>query len=148
MEPDPNGSTELRQPVRSFEDLSRSQRVRLVVALFCCEESLGDGLLAMYLQVALSLVRISASVPNPTLFAFPCKYWIIGVVLGVTGKMCTRWNMPTTKFKSEVGRKLFSPKKLSLSMETWSQGGLRYFVIGDASAADIDGLGKLFKAAS
>jgi hypothetical protein len=33
-------------------------------------------------------------------------------------------------------------------METWNQGGLRYFVIGDASSADIDGLAKLFKAAS
>ena len=42
----------------------------------------------------------------------------------------------------------FSPKKLSFNMETWSQGGLRYFVIGDASAADIDSLAKLFKAAS
>ena len=41
-----------------------------------------------------------------------------------------------------------SPKKLPFNMETWSQGGLRYFVIGDASAADIDGLAKLFKAAS
>src|SRR5579864_6366814 len=30
------------------------------------------------------------------------------------------------------------PDKLSFNMETWSQGGLRYFVIGDASAADID----------
>jgi anti-sigma factor RsiW len=42
----------------------------------------------------------------------------------------------------------FAPKKLSFNMETWSQGGLRYFVIGDASAADIDSLAKLFKAAS
>jgi anti-sigma factor RsiW len=33
-------------------------------------------------------------------------------------------------------------------METWSEGGLRYFVIGDASAADIDNLAKLFKVAS
>ncbi len=41
-----------------------------------------------------------------------------------------------------------SPKKLAFNMETWSQGGLRYFVIGDASAADIDSLAKLFKAAS
>jgi anti-sigma factor RsiW len=41
-----------------------------------------------------------------------------------------------------------SPKQLPFDMETWSQGGLRYFVIGDASAADIDGLAKLFKAAS
>jgi anti-sigma factor RsiW len=37
-------------------------------------------------------------------------------------------------------------KKLSFNMETWSQGRLRYFVIGDASAADIDSLAKLFKA--
>jgi anti-sigma factor RsiW len=39
-----------------------------------------------------------------------------------------------------------SPKKLPFNMETWSQGGLRYFVIGDASATDIDSLAKLFKA--
>jgi anti-sigma factor RsiW len=38
--------------------------------------------------------------------------------------------------------------KLSFNIETWSQGGLRYFVIGDASAANIDSLAKLFKAAS
>jgi anti-sigma factor RsiW len=41
-----------------------------------------------------------------------------------------------------------SPKQLSFNVETWTQGGLRYFVIGDASAADIDNLAKLFKAAS
>ena len=41
-----------------------------------------------------------------------------------------------------------SPKHLPFNMETWSQGGLRYFVIGDASAADIDSLARLFKAAS
>jgi anti-sigma factor RsiW len=40
------------------------------------------------------------------------------------------------------------PAKLSFNMETWSQGGLRYFVIGDASAADIDSLVRLFKTAS
>jgi len=40
------------------------------------------------------------------------------------------------------------PAKLSFNMETWSQGGLRYFVIGDSSAADIQSLAKLFKAAS
>jgi anti-sigma factor RsiW len=40
------------------------------------------------------------------------------------------------------------PQKLSFNMETWSQGGLRYFVISDASTADIDSLAKLFKAAS
>jgi anti-sigma factor RsiW len=40
------------------------------------------------------------------------------------------------------------PGKLSFNMDTWSQGGLRYFVIGDASAADINNLAKLFKATS
>lgn len=40
------------------------------------------------------------------------------------------------------------PAKLSFNIETWSQGGLRYFVISDASAADIDSLARLFKAAS
>jgi anti-sigma factor RsiW len=40
------------------------------------------------------------------------------------------------------------PDKLSFNMETWSRDGLRYFVIGDASAADIDNLARLFKAAS
>jgi anti-sigma factor RsiW len=41
-----------------------------------------------------------------------------------------------------------SPKKQPFNMETWGQGGLRYFVIGDASPGDIEGLTKLFKAAS
>jgi anti-sigma factor RsiW len=41
-----------------------------------------------------------------------------------------------------------SPKQLTFNMETWTQGGLRYFVISDASAANIDSLAKLFKAAS
>jgi hypothetical protein len=41
-----------------------------------------------------------------------------------------------------------SPKKLPFNMETWSQGGLRYFVIGDAGAGDLYSLAKLFKAAS
>src|SRR6266478_1270247 len=40
----------------------------------------------------------------------------------------------------------FAPKDVSFNMETWSRGGLRYFVIGDASAANIDSLAKLFKA--
>jgi len=38
-----------------------------------------------------------------------------------------------------------SPKNLSFNVETWSQGGLRYFVIGDANAADINNLAELFK---
>jgi anti-sigma factor RsiW len=42
----------------------------------------------------------------------------------------------------------FTPKDVSFNMETWSKDGLRYFVIGDASAADIDRLAKLFKGVS
>ena len=47
-----------------------------------------------------------------------------------------------------LGDNSLSPNRLSFSTETWSQGGLRYFVIGDASTADIDSLAKLFKGAS
>ena len=39
------------------------------------------------------------------------------------------------------------PKRVPYNMETWTQGGLRYFVIGDASTTDIDNLVRLFKAA-
>ena len=39
-------------------------------------------------------------------------------------------------------------KELSFNIATWSHGGLRYFVIGDASTADISNLAKLFKTAS
>ncbi len=49
---------------------------------------------------------------------------------------------------ARLSDKAFQPGQLSFNTETWSQGGLRYFVIGDASAADIDSLSKLFKAAS
>src|SRR5580704_12832661 len=41
-----------------------------------------------------------------------------------------------------------APKQLSFNIETWTQGGLRYFVIGDASAGDIDSLARLFKGSS
>jgi len=49
---------------------------------------------------------------------------------------------------ASLDKKSLSPKKLSFNMETWSRGGLRYFVIGDTSAADIDSLARLFKDAS
>ena len=52
------------------------------------------------------------------------------------------------KLPAGWGETFFSPKNLPFNMETWSKGGLRYFVIGDANAADIDNLAKLFKAAS
>jgi anti-sigma factor RsiW len=53
-----------------------------------------------------------------------------------------------SKLPASLGENTLSPKKLPFNMETWSQGGLRFFVIGDASTADIDGLAKLFKAAA
>jgi len=52
------------------------------------------------------------------------------------------------KLAARLEENSLSPKKLPFNMETWSQGGLRYFVIGDASAADIGILAKLFKTAS
>ena len=36
-------------------------------------------------------------------------------------------------------------KELSFNVETWSHGGLRYFVIGDASAVDVHNLAELLK---
>jgi anti-sigma factor RsiW len=50
--------------------------------------------------------------------------------------------------RARLEENALSPKKAPFNMETWSQGGLRYFVIGDASAADIDSLANLLKAAS
>jgi len=55
---------------------------------------------------------------------------------------------PEQSLRAKLDNNSFSPKQAPFNMETWSQGGLRYFVIGDASAADIDILAKLFKAAS
>ncbi len=49
-------------------------------------------------------------------------------------------NLPTSWEKDSP-----LPKGLPFNEETWSQDGLRFFVIGDASAADIDNLAKLFK---
>jgi anti-sigma factor RsiW len=50
--------------------------------------------------------------------------------------------------QSGLDENSFARGKLPFQMETWSQGGLRYFVIGDASAADIQRLAKLFQAAA
>lgn len=52
------------------------------------------------------------------------------------------------KLRASLGESSLSPKSLPFNMETWSQEGLRYFVIGDASAADVDSLAKLFRASS
>ena len=50
--------------------------------------------------------------------------------------------------QTKLKNNFMSSKKVPFDMETWDQGGLRYFVIGDASTADIDSLAKLFKAAT
>jgi len=50
--------------------------------------------------------------------------------------------------RAKLGGNSLSLKNLSFNGETWSQGGLRYFVIGDANAADISDLAKLLKTAS
>jgi anti-sigma factor RsiW len=39
-------------------------------------------------------------------------------------------------------------KELSFNMKTWSQGGLRYCILGDASAGDINNLAELLKRAA
>jgi anti-sigma factor RsiW len=52
------------------------------------------------------------------------------------------------KLSASWGENVLSPKNLPFNMETWSQSGLRYFVVGDANATDIDNLAKLFRAAS
>jgi anti-sigma factor RsiW len=39
-------------------------------------------------------------------------------------------------------------RRLSFNMESWSQGGLRYFVVGDAAAEDIRKLSQLLKTAT
>jgi anti-sigma factor RsiW len=50
--------------------------------------------------------------------------------------------------KAKWDQRSHAKKELSFNMETWSQGGLRYCVVGDASATDIDNLAKLLKRAA
>jgi anti-sigma factor RsiW len=52
------------------------------------------------------------------------------------------------KLPATLSEDTLSPKNLPFNMETWSQSGLRFFVVGDAGMADIDSLAKLFKAAA
>ena len=44
-----------------------------------------------------------------------------------------------------LGENSFLPMSLAFRMETWSQNGLRYFVIGDTGVSEIESLAKLFK---
>lgn len=46
---------------------------------------------------------------------------------------------------ANLGENFRAAKDSPFTMESWSQGGLRYFAIGDASADDVDRLVKLFK---
>jgi HEPN domain-containing protein len=39
-------------------------------------------------------------------------------------------------------------RKLAFNSETWVEGGLRYFVVGDASPPDVHSLGELLKSAA
>ena len=52
---------------------------------------------------------------------------------------------PEAEMQTSLGEQPVSSDKTLFHMETWSQGGLRYFVIGDAAPADIHNLAKLFK---
>jgi anti-sigma factor RsiW len=55
---------------------------------------------------------------------------------------------PEQALHAGLDAKSENPKQLAFNMETWGQSGLRFFVIGDTSPADIDNLAKLFKAAA
>ena len=46
---------------------------------------------------------------------------------------------------ASLGKTFSDPQQQSFNMETWSQGSLRYFVIGDASVDDIHRLAELLK---
>jgi anti-sigma factor RsiW len=48
----------------------------------------------------------------------------------------------------ELGSNARSQKELSFNIETWNHGGLRYFVIGDASGDDLRKLADMLEAAS
>ena len=53
-----------------------------------------------------------------------------------------------TGFRSMWDANFATANELSFHIVTWSQGGLRYFVIGDAGAGEINNLANLFKSTS
>lgn len=55
---------------------------------------------------------------------------------------------PEEQLRGRLDENSSAARELSFSMETWSQHGLRYFVIGDSSTAEIDTLAQLFKSSS
>jgi anti-sigma factor RsiW len=52
---------------------------------------------------------------------------------------------PEDSVHGRLDERSLAKKERSFNMETWSQGGLRYVVIGDASPSDIYDLARLFK---
>jgi anti-sigma factor RsiW len=52
---------------------------------------------------------------------------------------------PEAEMQTSLGEQPVSSDKTLFHTETWTQDGLRYFVIGDAAPADIHNLAKLFK---
>jgi anti-sigma factor RsiW len=55
---------------------------------------------------------------------------------------------PEEAMRAHLDERSVSPKKLPFNLETWSRGGLRYFIISDAKSDDINRLATLFKNAS
>jgi anti-sigma factor RsiW len=52
---------------------------------------------------------------------------------------------PETALRTSLGEQSMPPGAATFNMKSWSQGGLRYFVIGDASTSDIEKLTKLLQ---
>jgi anti-sigma factor RsiW len=52
---------------------------------------------------------------------------------------------PEASLRGSLPARPMLPAGQTFSMETWSQNGLRYFVIGDANATDIAALAKLLQ---
>jgi anti-sigma factor RsiW len=55
---------------------------------------------------------------------------------------------PEQSLQNRLGGNVPTTKNLSFNRESWSRGGLYYFVIGDASAADVKELSNLFQTSS
>ena len=55
---------------------------------------------------------------------------------------------PDQQVGKRLGSDTGSQKQFSFNLESWSQGGLRYFVLGDASGDDISNLANLLKKAA
>jgi anti-sigma factor RsiW len=52
---------------------------------------------------------------------------------------------PEAQLQAKLGDRAMFPGTANFNMETWSKDGLRYFIVSDTSAADIERLTKLLK---